>query len=75
MPVVAKKKPAPSGNEEKKQRRHGVPLQMYLPAWVKEALESLAQDGRRPLTSECMIALEAHLKAAGRWNPPKDAAK
>lgn len=59
--------------------RTGVPLHIYIPPEVRAALDALADENRRPLTTEVLIALENHLKAAGRWplspsppTPPKE---
>jgi hypothetical protein len=60
MAVMAKKKP----------KRSGVPLQLYIPPWLKTAVEQMAKDGRRSRTSEVIMALESHVRAAG-YLPPK----
>ncbi len=60
MPVMAKKP-----------KRSGVPLQLYVPSWIKATLGEMAEEHRRPLTAEVLIALENHIKAAKRWHPPK----
>lgn len=54
----------------KQPNRTGVPLQLYVPPWVKDVLAGMAEDGRRSLTNEVLTALEAHIRAAGRWSPP-----
>jgi hypothetical protein len=60
MAVMAKKKP----------KRSGGPLQLYIPPWLKTAVEQMAKDGRRSRTSEVIMALESHVRAAG-YLPPK----
>jgi len=57
----------------KQPNRTGVPLQLYVPPWVKDVLAGMAEDGRRSLTSEVLTALEAHIRAAGRWSPGAEA--
>jgi hypothetical protein len=52
---------------QKKPNRSGVPLHVYLPPEVRAAMDALADDNRRSLTTEVLIALENHLKATGRW--------
>lgn len=59
MPVMAKKKPAT------------VPTYLRLPKAIKAAMESLAEENRRTLTAEIVLALESHLKESGR-ELPKD---
>lgn len=55
---------------DKKPRRTGVPLQVYVPHRYKELLERMAARGRRPVTSELLLALEMYFKAAGEWPLP-----
>jgi hypothetical protein len=63
MAIMAKKKP----------KRSGVPLQLYIPPWLKAAVEQMARDGRRSRTSEVIMALETHVRAAGYLPPKGDA--
>lgn len=47
--------------------RTGVPLHIYIPPALRDAIDSCAESNRRKLTQEVIIALEEHLKKAGRW--------
>lgn len=66
MPRMGKHSPEP-----KRPKRTGVPLHIYLPPELRAAIDALAEDNRRLLTVEVIMALENHLKAAGRWPPPQ----
>lgn len=66
MSLMAKHKVEEPAPEPRRPNRTGVPLHVYIPPDIREALDAMAEDNRRPLTSEVLIALEAHLKAAGR---------
>lgn len=52
--------------------RQGIPTTVYLPADLRQALDQCAQGNRRTLTAEVMLAVEAHLKAAGLWPPGEE---
>ena len=69
MLAVMSKKRAPKGSG-----RQGTPMTVYLPPALRAALDALADDNRRTLTAEVVMALEAHLLAAGREVPAADAA-
>jgi len=45
--------------------RRGTPMQIYLPAELKEAMAALAERNHRKLTGEVVLALENHLAANG----------
>jgi hypothetical protein len=61
------------GKRRKPPQRSGKPLNVWLEADVRDALDALLVQTRRSLTSEVSIALENHLKAAGLWPPPSSA--
>ena len=42
---------------------------------IIEALDILAAQNRRSRATEILLAVEAHLKAAGLWSPPTPPAK
>ncbi len=63
----------PEPDQPKRPNRTGVALHIYIPPDIRAAMDALAGDNRRPLTTEVLIALEAHLRAAGRMpNRPKE---
>jgi hypothetical protein len=64
------KQSQPPADDPKRPRRTGVPLHVYIPPDLRAAMDRLAGENRRSLTSEVMIALENHLKAVGQWPPP-----
>lgn len=47
-------------------KRSGVPLHIYVPAAIRQAIDQCAEANRRKLTQEVLIALEEHLKKQGR---------
>lgn len=64
--VGRSKKNAPQPEPQPEQEAGGVkPLFLRLPPAYHNALATLARRGRRTLTSEAMIALEAHFQANG----------
>lgn len=71
---MAKRRKTDDDASKPKPNRTGVPLYVYVPPEIRSAIDELAERNRRPLTSEVLIALEAHLKAAGLWPPKKPAA-
>lgn len=54
-----------------KQTRNGKPLHVWLDPALREAIDALAEDTRRSLTTEVAMALEEHLRKAGRWPLPE----
>jgi hypothetical protein len=72
---MAKRQPKPEGERvpeaaTKKPNRTGVPLHIWIPPTLREALERLAAKRRRPLTTEVVIALEKHLTDEGELPQP-----
>ena len=65
------KQTSKSGDAKKPQARTGKPLHVWIPDELRDAIDDLATENRRPLTEEVKIALEKHLTEAGKW-PPKD---
>lgn len=55
MPVMAKKKTAT------------VPINIRIPKALKDAIEKLAEENRRPMSTEFIIAVEKHLTDHDRW--------
>lgn len=51
-------------------KRKGLPLNIYIPKKLREALDKSAEANRRPVTSETVIALEEYLARQGHWPPP-----
>jgi hypothetical protein len=72
MPVMPKpRKPSPPPDDgPRRPKRTGVPLHIYVPPELRAAMDALAERNRRLLTTEVIMALEAHLAAAGLWPPP-----
>jgi hypothetical protein len=56
----------------KKPNRSGVPLHVYIPPELRAVIDAMAGSNRRPLTTEVIIALENHARAAGLWPPPAE---
>lgn len=56
-------------NEPKRPKpaRTGVPLHVWIDPRLRRAMDLLAAQTRRSLTTEVTMALESHLKAAGLW--------
>jgi hypothetical protein len=52
------------------QYRTGVTLHIWIPPALREAIDALATEKRRALTTEVIIALEKHLTDEGKWPPP-----
>jgi hypothetical protein len=47
-------------------KRGGVPLHVIIPPHIKAEFDRLADENRRPLTTEILIALEERLDRLGR---------
>lgn len=60
------------GKKKPTSDRHKPRWTLAIPVHYRELFRSLANANRRPITTEVLIALEAHLKAAGLWVPPPD---
>ena len=72
MPFMpTRKRPEPTDGESPKTgpNRTGVPLHIYISPELRQAIDSCADENRRKLTQEVVIALEEHLKRQGRWPP------
>lgn len=72
--MVVMTPPRPRGDRSadesaKKPKRRGVPLHIWIEPALKDAIDRLSDQNRRPLTTEVVIALEKHLKEAGLWPP------
>ena len=53
--------------------RKGVPLSIHIPRKHREALDALAEENRRTITAELVLALERHFAETGKWPaPPRD---
>lgn len=65
MPKPNKKRGRPQGRQETEVVQARVSPQLYA------ALDQLSAQTRRTKNAELVLALEAHLKAAGLW-PPKE---
>lgn len=63
-------RPPEEDPEKRRPNRSGVPLHIYISRELRQAINELAEENRRLITTEVVIALENHLKAAGRWPPP-----
>ena len=59
----------PRKDAGRRPQRTGVPLNVWLPRGLREALDVLLVRTRRSLTTEVVIALEKHLEEAGLWPP------
>lgn len=72
--MPTRKRPDPDTDPGRKNgpKRTGVPLHIYIPPELRQAIDDCADANRRKLTQEVVIALEEHLKRQGLW-PPKDA--
>jgi hypothetical protein len=68
MLIMAKKGPKKMGRPRLSEARLAVQLQ--LSQELMDAFDQLARDNSRTRTAEVTLALQAHLRAAGRW-PPK----
>jgi hypothetical protein len=55
----------------KKEYPASVPTSIRFPPDYLSALQALAERNHRSLTGELLVALDAHLRAAGLW-PPAD---
>lgn len=75
MRLMTKKKKPESGAKRPKPTRTGVPLHVWLDPALRQAIDCLAAQTRRSLTTEVTMALESHLKAAGLWPPADSPAK
>lgn len=75
MPVMSTRKRDDSEGQAKRPRRTGVPLHIYVPPELRDAMDAAADANRRKLTQEVIIALEDHLKKQGRWPPAPHAEK
>ena len=65
----------PKKTKPGKQGRKGVPLHIYIPPALSDALAQAAEAGRRKLTQEVIIALEEHLRKLKRWPASDDEEK
>lgn len=75
MPDMGKVSSEPPPEPERKRpNRSGVPLHIYIPPDLRAVIEALADDGRRSITNEVIIALEEYAARQGRW-PVKPAKK
>lgn len=74
MLVMAKKKPEPE-ESVRRPNRTGTPLHIYIPPELRAAIDQCAENNRRKLTQEVVIALENHLKGQGLWPPKADPPK
>src|SRR4051794_35774659 len=69
---MAKRKTRPKAGDtppRKAPQRSGKPLNVWLDAALRDAIDLLLTRTRRTLTTEVSIALEEHLKKAGLWPP------
>lgn len=67
--MVAMTTPVPNHGGKRKPNRQGVPLHIWIPPALRDAIDALAERNRRPLTNEVVMALEKHLAAEGLWPP------
>jgi hypothetical protein len=75
MALMPPRKPKPPGKKTVKPtpNRSGVPLHIYIPPAIRQAMDDCATANRRKLTQEVLIALEEHLKRQNRM-PPEEVA-
>jgi TraY domain len=65
MHVMAKRKPKEP--KARVSRRTGVPIMVWIPPELRDALDVLKNRTRRSLTTEVVMALETHLQSHNLW--------
>jgi hypothetical protein len=69
-----KGRPRKDGRKPSKKNapRSGKPLNVWIGAPLRDALDAMIAKSRRSLTSEVSIALEEYLAKQGFWPPPDE---
>ena len=73
--MAERKKPARKPGRPATGREPHAPLQLWVSPELYAAFEEMLARTRRTKNVELIIALEAHLKAAGLWPPQRPASE